>query len=56
MIGGTEILREMSFLKIIFGPDFTPELYRMLIFGLAWWLSWSGNRVVSWEAVNRARS
>ena len=35
MIGGTEILREMSFLKLIFGPDFTPELYRMLIFGLA---------------------
>ncbi len=25
----------MDFLKIIFGPDFTPELYRMLIFGLA---------------------
>lgn len=35
MIGGTEILREMSFLKAILGPDFTPELYRMLIFGLA---------------------
>ncbi len=35
MIGGTELLREMSFLKAIFGPDFTPELYRMLIFGLA---------------------
>jgi branched-chain amino acid transport system permease protein len=35
MVGGTEILREMSFLKIIFGPDFTPELYRMLLFGLA---------------------
>ncbi|MDH7788457.1 branched-chain amino acid transport system permease protein [Ochrobactrum sp. 19YEA23] len=35
MIGGTEILREMGFLKVIFGPDFTPELYRMLIFGLA---------------------
>lgn len=35
MIGGTEILREMSFLKTIFGPSFTPELYRMLIFGLA---------------------
>ncbi|MCH4540794.1 MULTISPECIES: high-affinity branched-chain amino acid ABC transporter permease LivM [Brucella/Ochrobactrum group] len=35
MIGGTEILREMSFLKAIFGPDFTPELYRMLIFGIA---------------------
>lgn len=35
MIGGTEILRDMTFLKAIFGPDFTPELYRMLIFGLA---------------------
>ncbi|MFD1199740.1 high-affinity branched-chain amino acid ABC transporter permease LivM [Brucella gallinifaecis] len=35
MIGGTEILREMGFLKAIFGPSFTPELYRMLIFGLA---------------------
>ena len=35
MIGGTELLREMQFLKHIFGPDFTPELYRMLIFGLA---------------------
>ena len=35
MIGGTEMLREMDFLKQVFGPDFTPELYRMLIFGLA---------------------
>ena len=35
MIGGTELLREMQFLKQIFGPDFTPELYRMLIFGIA---------------------
>ncbi len=35
MIGGTEILRELTFLKMIFGPTFTPELYRMLIFGLA---------------------
>lgn len=35
MIGGTEILRELTFLKSIFGPDFTPELYRMLLFGLA---------------------
>ncbi|MFD1328768.1 high-affinity branched-chain amino acid ABC transporter permease LivM [Mycoplana ramosa] len=35
MVGGTELLREMTFLKSIFGPDFTPELYRMLIFGLA---------------------
>jgi branched-chain amino acid transport system permease protein len=35
MIGGIEILRELSFLKYFFGRDFTPELYRMLIFGLA---------------------
>jgi branched-chain amino acid transport system permease protein len=35
MIGGTEILRELTFLKAIFGEDFTPELYRMLLFGLA---------------------
>ena len=35
MVGSTELLREMSFLKTVFGPDFTPELYRMLIFGLA---------------------
>jgi branched-chain amino acid transport system permease protein len=35
MIGGTEILREMDFLKYIFGKDFDPTQYRMLIFGLA---------------------
>jgi branched-chain amino acid transport system permease protein len=35
MVGGTEALRDMDFLKHIFGDDFTPELYRMLIFGLA---------------------
>jgi branched-chain amino acid transport system permease protein len=35
MIGGTEALRELQFLKLVFGPDFTPELYRMLLFGLA---------------------
>ena len=35
MIGGTELLRELAFLKWIFGPDFTPELYRMLLFGIA---------------------
>ena len=35
MIGGTEVLRELDFLKQIFGPDFTPELYRMLLFGMA---------------------
>ena len=35
MVGGTELLREMEFLKHVFGPDFTPELYRMLLFGVA---------------------
>jgi branched-chain amino acid transport system permease protein len=35
MIGGTEILRELGFLKAVFGADFTPELYRMLLFGMA---------------------
>ncbi|HEY6633338.1 MAG TPA: high-affinity branched-chain amino acid ABC transporter permease LivM [Rhizobiaceae bacterium] len=35
MIGGTEILRELHFLKAIFGDGFTPELYRMLLFGMA---------------------
>jgi len=35
MIGGTELLRELDALKQIFGPDFDPTKYRMLIFGLA---------------------
>jgi len=35
MQGGTEILRDLGFLKHIFGDDFKPELYRMLIFGIA---------------------
>ncbi|SON56112.1 leucine/isoleucine/valine transporter permease subunit [Hartmannibacter diazotrophicus] len=35
MIGGTEILRELSFLKEVFGQDFNPDQFRMLIFGLA---------------------
>jgi len=35
MIGGTEALRELDFLKQVFGKDFTPELYRMLLFGMA---------------------
>lgn len=35
MVGGTEILRELAFLKQVFGPSFDPALYRMLIFGLA---------------------
>jgi branched-chain amino acid transport system permease protein len=35
MIGGTEIMRELDFLKRIFGDDFDPTQYRMLLFGLA---------------------
>ncbi len=34
MIGGTEILRQLDFLKSIFGPTFDPVQYRMLLFGL----------------------
>jgi branched-chain amino acid transport system permease protein len=33
MIGGTEIMRELDFLKQIFGDTFDPTQYRMLIFG-----------------------
>ncbi|MGE7471129.1 high-affinity branched-chain amino acid ABC transporter permease LivM [Bosea sp. NPDC003192] len=35
MIGGTELLRELDWMKQIFGPDFDPTKYRMLIFGFA---------------------
>jgi len=35
MIGGTEIMRQLGFLKEIFGPTFDPTQYRMLLFGLA---------------------
>src|SRR5260370_39833435 len=35
MIGGTEIMRKLEFLKQIFGPTFDPTQYRMLLFGLA---------------------
>ncbi|HZS63959.1 MAG TPA: high-affinity branched-chain amino acid ABC transporter permease LivM [Xanthobacteraceae bacterium] len=35
LVGGTEIMRELDFLKTIFGPDFDPIQYRMLLFGLA---------------------
>jgi branched-chain amino acid transport system permease protein len=35
MIGGSEILRELEFLKLIFGSDFDPVQYRMLLFGMA---------------------
>jgi len=35
MIGGPEIMRELDFLKEIFGRDFDPTQYRMLLFGFA---------------------
>ncbi len=35
MIGGTELLRQLDWLKEIFGPSFDPAQYRMLVFGLA---------------------
>jgi len=35
MIGGSELLRQLDFLKDIFGPTFDPTQYRMLLFGLA---------------------
>ncbi|MDE1566807.1 high-affinity branched-chain amino acid ABC transporter permease LivM [Aquabacter sediminis] len=37
LIGGMEMLRNLTFLKDpwLFGPDFDPTLYRMLIFGFA---------------------
>jgi branched-chain amino acid transport system permease protein len=35
IIGGTELFRELAFLKSIFGNDFDPAQYRMLLFGAA---------------------
>ena len=35
MIGGFELLRNMEWLQIVFGQDFDPSLYRMLLFGIA---------------------
>jgi branched-chain amino acid transport system permease protein len=35
MIGGTEIMRDLDVLKSIFGADFDPTQYRMLLFGFA---------------------
>ena len=35
LIGGTELLRELDVLRAVFGADFDPQQYRMLIFGLA---------------------
>ncbi|MBL8574823.1 MAG: high-affinity branched-chain amino acid ABC transporter permease LivM [Hyphomicrobiaceae bacterium] len=35
IVGGTELLRELDFLKQVFGDDFDPTQYRMLLVGLA---------------------
>ena len=35
LVGGFEIMRELDFLKLVFGNDFDPTQYRMLLFGLA---------------------
>ena len=35
LIGGFELLRNMEWLQVVFGEDFDPSLYRMLLFGLA---------------------
>ena len=35
LIGGTELLRELEWMKRVFGRDFEPTHYRMLLFGLA---------------------
>jgi branched-chain amino acid transport system permease protein len=35
MVGGTELLRELGVFRAVFGPDFDPAQYRMLLFGLA---------------------
>jgi branched-chain amino acid transport system permease protein len=35
MIGGLEVLRQLQFLKAVFGQDFDPSQLRMLLFGMA---------------------
>jgi branched-chain amino acid transport system permease protein len=35
IVGASELLRELSFLKVVFGQDFDPSQYRMLLVGLA---------------------
>ena len=52
MIGGTEILRELDWLKRIFGPEFEPTQYRMLLFGLAMVLLmiWRPRGLISFRA------
>ena len=52
MIGGTEILRELDFLKQLFGEGFDPAQYRMLIFGLAMvvMMIWKPRGIISTRA------
>lgn len=35
LVGGFELMRELDFLKLVFGNEFDPTQYRMLLFGLA---------------------
>jgi branched-chain amino acid transport system permease protein len=35
LVGGFELMRELDFLKLLFGPDFDPTQYRTLLFGAA---------------------
>jgi branched-chain amino acid transport system permease protein len=35
IVGASEVLRELTFLKAIFGQDFDPTQYRMLLVGMA---------------------
>ena len=35
LVGGFEAMRNTQGLRLIFGPDFDPALYRMLLFGIA---------------------
>ena len=35
LVGGFELMREMDFLKLVFGNDFDPTQYRTLLFGAA---------------------
>ncbi len=35
MVGGPELLRNLGFLKAVFGESFDPSEYRLLLFGLA---------------------
>jgi branched-chain amino acid transport system permease protein len=35
MIGAPELMRELDWMKAVFGQDFDPTQYRMLLFGAA---------------------